>query len=118
MKKSSSFVVFGATVVLLYIGINTTPPLFEFYRRQFGVTPDELALLYSLYAVGTVVALPICGSASDWFGRTKIITAGVLCNAAGALLLAGGSEFQLLLVGRVLQGISVAAISGPALAAL
>ena len=99
MKTSSSFVVLGAALFLLYIGINTAPPLFEFYRRRFGVTPDELALLFSLYAMGTVVALPVCGSASDWWGRTWIIVGGLFCNSAGLLLLAIGGEFQILLAG-------------------
>jgi len=51
-------------------------------------------------------------------GRARIVVVGLFCNSAGSLLLAVGGEFQILLAGRVLQGISVAAISAPAMAAL
>jgi len=49
------------------------------------------------------------GTLSDAFGRRRIIVAGMAAYSLAALVCAGAQSFEMLLVGRVLQGISAGA---------
>ena len=58
------------------------------------------------------------GLLSDRYGRRPLIGIGLALTGIGALCMAIAGSLPLLLLGRILQGVSVAAISSPAVAAL
>jgi predicted MFS family arabinose efflux permease len=97
---------------------NAPAPLFELFRRFAHLGPQQLAMLYAVYAGVVIAALPWCGSASDRFGRRALAMAGLGFMAAGTLFLADLGGFWWLLLGRLLQGLGIAAMSAPVAAAL
>jgi MFS family permease len=113
-----SFRLYVIALFAMYVGNNIPAPLFELFHRQLGITPSGLSLLYAVYAVAVIVSLPFLGGLSDRVGRRSIVVAGLAINAVGAALMAVAGGLTCLLAGRVLQGISVAAVMSPTLAAL
>src|ERR1700710_1028248 len=113
-----SFRLYMIALFAMYVGNNIPAPLFELFHRQLGITPSGLSLLYAVYAIAVIVSLPFLGGLSDRVGRRSIVVAGLAVNAAGAALIAVAGGLACLLAGRVLQGISVAAVMSPTLAAL
>ena len=66
-------------------------------------------LLTSTLLVGAV-AVPLFGRLGDMFGKRRMLTVAVAALTAGSLLDAVTSNFALLIVGRAMQGVSLAGI--------
>jgi len=75
-------------------------------------------MLYAVYAGIVIVALPFFGRASDRFGRRALVVLGLGFMTIGSLALAGAGNFLMLVGGRCLQGLGIAAMSAPAASAL
>jgi predicted MFS family arabinose efflux permease len=117
-NNSRSFRLYALALFAMFVGNNIPAPLFQLFRRDLGVTPDGLALLYAGYAVAVIATLPVLGRLSDRIGRRNVVMAGLALNALGAVLLALADGLPVLVAGRLLQGISVSAVLSPAAAAL
>lgn len=98
--------------------VNAPAPLFELFRRNIGVGPRDLAMLYTCYAAVVIVALPFFGRASDAYGRRALVIGGLGLIACGSLALGMANTLLVLILGRMLQGLGVAAMSAPAASAL
>jgi MFS family permease len=105
---------FAATM----LGTTLPTPLYPIYRSELGFSELMVTVIFASYAVGTVGALLLAGSASDEIGRRPVLLFGLALSAlsAGAFLLAHG--VGLLLVGRVLSGVSAGLFTGTATATL
>jgi hypothetical protein len=95
-------------------GANHFSTLLVVYRRDLGLSPSELGILFAAYALGLVPGLVLAGRASDWLGRRALVLpAGLLAIAASAVLAWGGHGFGVLLVGRLLYGLAMGSIMSP-----
>jgi len=84
-------------------------PLVPTYVRTFGVSQGAIGLLFGSYAAALLPATPLFGLLADRVGRRGPLLWGLLGLAAATLLFAFAGSFPLLLLARVLQGISGAA---------
>jgi hypothetical protein len=95
-------------------GANHFSTLLVVYRRDLGLSPSALGILFAAYALGLVPGLVLAGRASDRLGRRALVlSAGLLAIAASAVLAWGGHGFGVLLVGRVLYGLAMGSIMSP-----
>ena len=113
-----AFRAYALAMFTMVFSVNAPAPLFELFRRRMGLGPDDLALLYSIYALVVILTLPVFGRISDARGRRFSAAMGLGLLAAGCLALARADSLAGLLVGRLLQGLAVAAMSAPTAAAL
>lgn len=105
---------FAATMVA-----TTLPtPLYPLYQRRFGFSELMITVIFATYAAGVIAALLLIGRLSDEIGRRPVLALGLGFSALSsvAFLLAGG--LALLLVGRVLSGVSAGIFTGTATAAI
>ena len=109
---------YAVCIFTMVFCVNAPAPLFELFRRTIGLSPSELSMLYAVYAGIVILALPFFGRASDRFGRRALIALGLGFIAIGSLILTMAGSFLLLVLGRLSQGVGVAAMSAPAAAAL
>jgi MFS family permease len=116
--RRRSFAVYGACLVLTYAGIGMATPLLPVFAERLAIGSQELSLLYAVFSVATIAGLPLLGRLSDRAGRRRVLAAGLLANAAGALLMACAPGLPMLMAGRALQGLALAAGSCAAPAAL
>lgn len=98
----------------------TTVPtaLYPLYQNAFGFSAPTVTVVFAVYAAGVVCGLLVFGRLSDQIGRkpTMLIALALAVAASTVFLLATGTT--MLLVGRVLSGLSAALITGAATAAL
>ncbi|MDR1413163.1 MAG: MFS transporter [Actinomycetes bacterium] len=107
MKRNKWFMFFILYISACAVSLNQfkVPPIMGVLAEQFGVGIPQIALLMTAFSVvGIILALP-SGVLVSKLG-VKTLGVGVLCClAAGSVLGAlSGSNFTLLLIGRVIEG--------------
>ncbi|ADD43029.1 MFS transporter [Stackebrandtia nassauensis] len=114
---------FAATSVAFAFWIcmaGTTVPtaLYPLYQNEFSFSAPMVTVIFAVYAAGVVCGLLVFGRLADQIGRkpTMLIALTLSLAAAAVFLLATGTT--MLLIGRVLSGLSAALITGAATAAL
>ncbi|HJP90221.1 MAG TPA: MFS transporter [Candidatus Limnocylindrales bacterium] len=80
-------------------------------QGDFGLGPNQVSSLVTLYLGAVAVALPVGGSIGDRYGHRPTFLAGVLLFAAASLVAAIATTFELLELSRVGQAASGALIS-------
>jgi len=95
-------------------GANHFATLLVVYRKELGLSPSALGVLFGAYALGLVPGLVLAGRASDERGRRAIVLpASVLAIAASAVLAFGSRGFGVLLAGRLLFGLAMGSVMSP-----
>lgn len=84
-------------------------------EERTGISPDSVqrwvSILLAVYGAGLLVASPICGYMADHTsGRMLPFMIGLLALAGSTVLLCVGSSIAVLIVGRLLQGMSAAVV--------
>jgi MFS family permease len=85
---------------ILTLGIPVYAP------QKLGLDEVQVGMLFSIYALMTLLMRPIVGPAMDRFGRRRFFLAGLTLQIASNLFLAIGSSYDWLFWGRLIQGIS------------
>lgn len=74
--------------------------------QKLGLDEVQVGMLFSIYALMTLLMRPIVGPAMDRFGRRRFFLAGLTLQIASNLFLAIGSSYDWLFWGRLMQGVS------------
>jgi DHA1 family bicyclomycin/chloramphenicol resistance-like MFS transporter len=101
------------TVILMDLLVGTEVdlfvPSFPELQSQFNLSPFWVEALLSVNFVGFCLSLFFVGSLADRYGRKPIIVLGLITFIIGSLLCLEAATYYLLLTGRFLQGVGVAA---------
>lgn len=89
------------------IGNPVVLPSLPFIMRDFGLSPLEMGLIISVFALPGIAVIPLYGVLSDRIGRRPLLLAGLTLCGAGSLLCYTAPGFSWLLAGRALQGLSL-----------
>jgi predicted MFS family arabinose efflux permease len=118
MKQSAAFAFTAYAFAVTMLGTTLPTPLYGLYREQFGFSELMITVIFASYAAGVITALLLFGRLSDEIGRRRVLLPGLALSAlsACAFLLADG--LGLLLLGRVLSGLSAGIFTGTATATL
>ncbi|WP_205699388.1 MFS transporter [Conexibacter sp. SYSU D00693] len=73
--------------------------------REFDTDASGVAWLLTGYLVAAAVATPVMGRLGDMFGKRRLLVVSLLVFAAGNVLSGIGSTLELVVAGRVLQGV-------------
>lgn len=74
--------------------------------RSLGASPLAVSWLLTAFLVSASVATPVIGRLGDLLGRARVLTWTMAAFCAGSVLCALGGTLELLLAGRVLQGVA------------
>lgn len=95
-------------------GANQFAALLPVYRIEDGATDGQVTALFGAYAIGLVPALLLVAPVSDRIGRRRVLRPVlVLSFIATVVLMVGGSNLTILLIGRLLAGIASGAAFAP-----
>lgn len=110
----------GAAFAFLATMLGTTlpTPLYPLYQAQFGFSQLIITVIFAAYAVGVMGALIVTGRWSDQIGRRPLLFAGLVAAAASDVLFLASDNLTLLLVARVVSGISAGIFTGTATVAV
>lgn len=79
-------------------------------QSTYGTTPDIVNISVSLTSFVTGVFMVVAGNLSDKFGKVRMTRIALVLSMIGSLMLIISGNVVLLLLGRVLQGLSAAII--------
>jgi MFS family permease len=99
-------------------GTTLPTPLYVLYQEELGFAEEMLTVIFAVYAAGVLAALLLFGRASDQLGRRLILLVGLACAALSTVAFLLDQGLALLIVGRVLSGLSAGIFTGTATAAL
>jgi DHA1 family tetracycline resistance protein-like MFS transporter len=86
-------------------------PLLPFSAQQFGASTLAIGAMFASYSLCQLVAAPALGSLSDRFGRRPLVLLSQIGSAIGFAMLFGASAFWVLVVSRVVDGLTAGNIS-------
>jgi DHA1 family tetracycline resistance protein-like MFS transporter len=98
-------------VLVDILGFTIVIPLLPFYALHFGASPFVATLLVSIYAVCSLISTPIIGKLSDQYGRKPLLMYSQAGTCAGFLVLAFSSSLWMVVIGRILPGLSAGNLS-------
>src|SRR4051812_25544692 len=108
-----------AFAFLAVMAFSTLPsPLYGFYQQRDGFSSFTLTIIYGAYAIGVVAALLLAGHVSDWHGRRRVLLPAIATSIVSALVFLAWRDTAGLLVGRVVNGLSVGVVAATATAYL
>lgn len=84
-------------------------PSFPELQQHFGVSVFWIEALLSINFIGYALSLFFVGSLADNYGRKPIILLGLVVFIIGSVFCLSDTSYLLLLIGRFLQGVGVAA---------
>lgn len=99
-------------------GTTAPTPLYPLYGQALRFPPFTVTVVFAVYAMGVVAGLLLFGRLSDQIGRrpTLMIATALSLVAAGIFLIA--QSVAVLLLARVVSGLSAAFVTGAATTAL
>jgi predicted MFS family arabinose efflux permease len=108
----------AAALAILLAGTFMPTPLYELYRRVWGLTPAEISLVFAVYAGSLIPALLFLGGVSDRIGRRRTLLLASALMAFAALVLAFATGLWWLVAARLVQGVAMGIGIGTATVAI
>lgn len=84
--------------------LTLVPLLLPAIQQQFGLSIGELAWVFNSYGIAVAIGVLLGGWLGDTFGTRTVFGIGVLLFASGSILVAAAGSYEMLIVGRILQG--------------
>jgi MFS family permease len=85
--------------------------------EDFGISTATASILVTVYLLTMLVGQPVAGRFADWFGTQRTVTLALFGVMATSIACALAPTFLLLVVARLLQGVTLAAL-GPSVQSL
>lgn len=95
-------------IFLMFLGISIVIPVLPTILYDLDLNGSDLGVLVAVFALFQMIASPFGGRFADKFGKKIIIIIGLLLFSISEFIFAMGDTFSILLLSRVLGGISAA----------
>jgi MFS family permease len=118
MSRRAGFAAVALAFSVTMLGTTLPTPLYGLYRQRFGFSELMITVIFATYAAGVIAALLLFGRLSDQIGRRRVLLPGLALSALSAVAFLAANGLALLLLGRVLSGLSAGIFTGTATATL
>lgn len=117
-RRSFAFSALAYAFAAVMVGTTLPTPLYALYAERMHFSVVTTTVIFAAYAVGVLGALLLFGGWSDAVGRRPVLLAGLVAAIASAAVFLIADDVVLLLVGRLLSGLSAGLFTGTATAAV
>ncbi|BDX30763.1 MFS transporter [Mycobacterium antarcticum] len=117
-RQRFGFALLAYAFAAIMLGTTLPTPIYALYAERMNFSVLTTTVVFSTYAVGVLAALLLFGRWSDAIGRRPVLLAGAGFALASAVVFLFADDVPLLLVGRVLSGLSAGIFTGTATAAI
>jgi MFS family permease len=117
----ASRVAFWVAALILSItmlGTTLPTPLYVIYQAQWHFSAAIVTVTFAVYAVAVLATLLLAGRSSDQAGRKPVLAAALAASALSTIVFILAPDVGVLIVGRILSGLSAGLMTGTATAAL
>lgn len=110
----------GAVYAFMIVMMGTTlpTPLYPIYSDAFHLSPLMITIIYAVYALGVIGGLLVFGQLSDRIGRRYVLIPGIILSVLSAVVFLSATNVGLLLLGRVISGLSAGLFTSTATATI
>lgn len=98
-------------ILIDLIGFGIMVPIFAFYVLAMGGTAATATTFMALYSVGMIIATPLLGRLSDYYGRKPVLALSMAGACAGYLILAFADSLWMIALSRLFSGLMAGNIS-------
>jgi DHA1 family bicyclomycin/chloramphenicol resistance-like MFS transporter len=111
LEKTSLFLPLCILIleIVCWIEVDLYAPSFPLMRQHFSTTEEMIQLSLSINFFGFFLSSLFVGPLSDSLGRRPVLLWGSLLFVLGSLICVWAPSIELLLLGRLIQGLGVAA---------
>jgi MFS family permease len=100
------------------LGTTLPTPLYVIYQAQWHFSAVVVTLIFAVYAAAVLATLLLAGRSSDQAGRRPILATALAISALSTVVFILAPNVGVLIVGRILSGLSAGLMTGTATAAL
>jgi multidrug resistance protein len=111
MFKNPTLLILSLVMVVNAMAYGIIIPLLYPYAIRFGIGPLGLSLLFASFSVAQFIATPIIGRLSDKYGRKPLLLMCLFGTGLSLAMFATAGNFLMLLVSRVIDGVTGGNIS-------
>lgn len=104
-------------LLLLFIGvfmgaldIGIVGPALPAIKSFFGINERILSWIFAIYILFFMIGTPLMAKLSDMYGRRPVYIFDIALFAAGSIITAFSTSFEMLLLGRAVQGFGAGGI--------
>jgi MFS family permease len=106
-----------AVAFTLVMAFTTAPtPLWTLFAQRDRFSSLTITIVFAAYAVAVALSLFLAGHLSDWYGRRRMVAAGLVLNLAAAVAFLAWPALVGLLIARVMSGLGIGVITATATA--
>ena len=100
------------------LGTTLPTPLYVIYQAQWHFSAAMVTVTFAIYAVAVLATLLLAGRSSDQAGRKPVLATALAASALSTVVFILAPNVGVLIVGRILSGLSAGLMTGTATAAL
>lgn len=104
IRKRLLIVIFTGAILIAIDG-STISPVLESIQNSFGIDESLVTWIFNIQILFLLIATPIMAKLSDKYGRKNIYVLNSVLFLLGTLIAAFSNSFEVLIIGRALQGI-------------
>ena len=105
-RTAVGFVGAAGALIVLYFASGSPIPLYSVYQEELGLSHGDLSMVSMYYLLGTVIPLMFLPRISDHLGRRPATVMILLVSICGCVTFAYLSNPEMLMLGRLIQGIA------------
>src|SRR6202451_650604 len=100
------------------LGTTLPTPLYVIYQAQWHFSAAIVTVTFAVYAAAVLATLLLAGRSSDQAGRKPLLAVALAFSALSTIVFILAPNVGVLIVGRILSGLSAGLMTGTATAAL
>jgi MFS family permease len=113
-----AFWVAALILSITMLGTTLPTPLYVIYQSEWHFSATIVTVTFAVYAVAVLATLLLAGRSSDQAGRKPVLAAALGASALSTIVFILAPDVAVLIVGRILSGLSAGLMTGTATAAL
>jgi MFS family permease len=116
--RQAAFWLLAFILTAAMAGTTLPTPLYDIYQVQWHLSATMVTVIFAVYAVAVLATLLVAGRSSDQAGRRPVLAVALGLSALSTVAFIFAPDVAVLLVGRVLSGVSAGLMTGTATATL
>jgi len=108
VKFNKNLTIIFSITLLAVMGVASITPAFPTIAKHFNIYIKEIGLLITVFTIPGIFLAPVLGMLADRLGRKTVLIPSLLLFSLAGAACAHTTDFNTLLIFRVLQGIGAA----------